>query len=217
MKNIITYTAIVLISLIGIQSKAQSFGIKGGLNLANLHVSGADEIPGTKNHPGFHIGGIFNLPFNDILSLETGIFYTTKGMNTEYEDLTISFMSKTNLSYLEVPVSLRADLEIGTDSYLYGSVGPYFGIGLNGNVESTFSYQGESETMEEEVIWGNDVDSDLKRFDMGLTFGTGIQLKSILLSFSYDLGLTNILAYQEDGEGMRNRVFKFSVGYLISH
>lgn len=215
MKNFITYTAIVLISLIGIQSKAQSFGIKGGLNLANLHVSGADEIPGTKNHPGFHIGGIVDLPINDILSLETGIFYTTKGMNTEFEDLAISLISKTKLSYLEVPVSLRAALEIGTDSYLYGSVGPYFGIGLNGKVESTFSYQGETETMEEEVIWGNEDDSDLKRFDMGLTFGAGFQFNSVLLGLSYDLGLSNILAYQEDGSGLKNRVFKISVGYLF--
>lgn len=215
MKNITTYTAIVLLSMISLKTNAQQFGIKAGFNLASMNISGVDELSDSKMHTGFHFGGIVDFPINDFLSLETGLLFSTKGFNMEIEEDGLTLTTKINLNYLEIPVLLKGKKEIGTDTYLFGNVGPYFAFGLSGKVKSTFSFQGESETEEEKVEWGNDDESDLKRFDMGLSFGAGVQYNSILLGLSYDLGLSNILAYQEDGAGMKNRVFKISVGYLI--
>ena len=70
--------------------------------------------------------------------------------------------------------------------------------------------------------WGDDIiyldssdedNDDLKRLDMGLTFGGGVEINAIMLGISYDLGLANISSYQQDGATSKNKVLKFSVGY----
>ena len=97
---------------------------------------------------------------------------------------------------------------------MFGAVGPYVGFGLSGKVKTTHEFQGREETEEEDLNFGSDVDEDaLKRLDMGLTFGSGVEIKSISFRISYDLGLSNLVVNQDDGATVKNRVLKFSVGY----
>ena len=73
---------IVFISLFCMQSNAQTFGLKGGLNLSNMLDMDDDDTYSNdyKMKPGFHFGVTMDLPFNDFLLFESGILLTTKGM-----------------------------------------------------------------------------------------------------------------------------------------
>ena len=216
MKNLTKVLMIVLITLFCFEANAQTIGIKGGLNLANMLEKDDDETYSNdySMNPGFHLGLTVDVPFNEFLSFEPGILLTTKGMKYEEDIAGVDVTVKGNLYYLDVPLTLKASHDLGGGLKMFGVIGPYVGLGLSGKIKATAKYLGEEETEEEDVEWGNDEDvDDLKRLDMGLTFGGGVEINSILIGISYDLGLSNISAYQDYGTTSKNRVLKFSVGY----
>ncbi|NLO51930.1 MAG: PorT family protein [Bacteroidales bacterium] len=216
MKYLSRVLMILFIVFSGYQINAQTVGIKGGLNLSNMLEKDDDETfsDDYKMNPGFHIGLSVDIPFNKSLSLEPGLLLTTKGMKYEDDYLGVDISAKAILYYLELPLTIKASQDLGGGSKIFGAVGPYVGLGLSGKVMATAEYQGQEETEEEKVKWGNDKDKDdLKRLDMGLTFGAGVEISSILIGISYDLGLSNNSPYQDNGATSKNRVLKFSIGY----
>jgi len=212
---------IVLISLFCLQSNAQTFGIKGGLNLSNLLDKDDDGTNSNdfKMKPGIHIGGTVAFPINDFLSFESGLFLTTKGFRYDGTMFNADFKSTTNLYYLDIPLTLKATYDLNENLKMFGVFGPYVGFGLAGKMKVTVEYQGEKESETEDIKWGSDEDEDhLRRPDMGLTFGGGVEINStIILGISYDLGLYNISTYRDGGATNQNRVLKFSVGYILGN
>ncbi len=206
---------ILLISLFCIQTNAQTFGLKAGLNLSNMLEKDDDDTYSNDYmmNPGFHIGGIIDMPINDNLSFESGLLLTTKGFRYEDEDMGFSVKIKANLLYLDIPLTLKASHELSDGLKMFGAFGPYVGFGLSGKVKGTVEFQGTKETEEQDVKWGSNEDDNLKRLDTGLTFGGGVEINTIMLGISYDLGLANISSFQENGTTTKNRVLKFSVGF----
>lgn len=218
MKNLTKVLMILFITLVCCQAYGQGFAIKGGLNLANMLEKDDDDTYSNDYtmNPGFHLGFTAELPLNSFLSFEPGLVFTTKGMKYEDEVMELDILAKANLYYLDIPLAVKASHDLGGGIRMYGAVGPYVGLGLSGKVKATVEYQGEEETDEEDIEWGSDEDEDdLKRLDMGLTFGAGVEINSVLIGISYDLGLSNISAYQDYGTTSKNRVLKFSVGYIF--
>lgn len=206
---------VILISLLCIQSYGQSYGIKAGLNLANFLDKDDDDTYSDdyKMNMGFHVGGTLDYPLTDLLSLETGLLLTTKGMKIEEEFLGANITAKLNLFYLDIPITLKAGYDLG-GAKIYGVIGPYVGMGLSGKIKTEVEYQGDTETETEDIVWGNDeAEDDLKRLDFGLTFGAGAEINVIQIGASYDFGLMNTSPYTENGYKTNNRVLKFSVGY----
>lgn len=216
MKNLTKVLVIVFIAFFSFQTNAQTFGIKGGLNLSNMLDKDDDETYSNDYSlkPGFHVGLTVDIPINDFLSFEPGLLLTTKGLKYEDEEMGVELDSKINLYYLDIPLMLKASHDLGGGLKMFGAVGPYVGFGLSGKIKIEVEFQGDKETDEIDVDWGNDEDEDtFKRLEMGLTFGAGVEINSIVLAISYDLGLSNISTFQDYGSTVKNRVLKFSVGY----
>jgi outer membrane protein W len=165
-----------------------------------------------KMNPGFHVGATMDFSLSDLLSIETGLLLTTKGVKIEEEEMGFKISGKGNLYYLDIPITVKLGYDLG-GAKIYGAIGPYVGMGLSGKTEATFSYQGSEETESEDVSWGSGDTDDLKRLDVGLTFGGGVEISAIQIGVSYDLGMSNISAYTDYGTSSKNRVLKFSIGY----
>ncbi len=220
MKNYSKILMFLLISLLSIKANAQTFGVTGGLNLSNMLEKDDDDTYSDdyKMNPGFHIAGTVDIPihhhFSTVLSFESGLLFTTKGFRIEEDSIKV----KTNLYYIDIPLTVKTSLPLSEGLKIFGAVGPYVGIGLSGKVilDELFGVELIDDN-EEAIKWGSDEDSDdylnLKRLDYGLTFGGGVEINALMLGISYDLGLANIDTYQEDGYTTKNRVLKFSVGY----
>ncbi len=214
MKTMTKFLLTIIIIFFSFQSYAQIFGIKAGLNLSNMSMKDNDDTYSDdfEMNPGFHVGGTMDYPFSDILSLETGLFLDTKGFKWDNKEGDEEGEVKVNLYYLDIPITLKGSFEVGSGGVkIYGAAGPYIGMGLSGKFKSEYSYQGEKESEEEDVEWGDD--GDFKRLDYGLTFGAGVEFSAFQLGVSYDLGLANISAYSDNGNTIKNNVLKFSVGY----
>lgn len=208
MKTFSKILLMFIIIMLTTESFTQNFGIRAGLNLSKMLIKDDDEkySDDLKIKPGFHLGATVEFPIDEMFGIETGIIASTKGFKLNEED--VGYNGSWTLYYIDIPINGKVYYDAG-DVKIYGAFGPYLGIGIYGASKATYM----DETEIEDIEWGNDDDEDdLKRFDMGLSFGAGVEIKSFIMGISYNLGLMNISPYFEDGFKIKNRVLEISAG-----
>ncbi len=214
MKIFIKLLFVAVILTVTAESYAQTFGLRAGVNFANMLVKDEDETYSEdfKMNPGFHIGPTAEFPINDIFSFETGLIASTKGFKIDESESGFDYKLKANLIYLDIPLTAKASYDVNFGK-IYGAVGPYLGMGLIGKYKSEMSFGGETETDTEDVEWGSGEDADLKRLDYGLTVGAGVEINGIQVGLSYGLGLANTSPDSEGDYKASHRVLSVSIGY----
>ncbi len=225
------------------QTQAQiKFGAKAGLNgnTMSLTFDDSDQEIATKLLFAYHFGATAEIQFSDVLSLQTGLLFTSKGSKYDLEDvfaeeleyipgLEISGYMKMVLNYVEVPLNI---------AYKFGDfqvfAGPYIAVGIGGKSKSDITYEfgGDSESESEEYkykpVFGEVEDDDLaddenafSALDYGVNIGIGYQVGPVLINAGYSLGFGNILpAYEGDDDyrkdnKMSNRVISLSATYYF--
>ncbi len=219
MKNLIKLGIVALLLVLGTTSFAQTFGVKAGMNLSDMLIKDdyGTYSDDSEMNPGFHFGPTVEFPINETFAFESGLLLSTKGLKMSEKETymgdTYEYSTKTNLLYLDIPLTAKATIDLG-GSKIYGTLGPYIGIGLSGKTKYEYTENGETETNEEDINFGSDeVEDDLKRFEYGLSAGAGIEFNSIQVGITYGLGLANISSYTDDGDKVKNRVLGISLGY----
>ena len=217
MKNLMKLLCVLVLFTMATRTNAQKFAVKAGLNLSNMLMKDDDGTysDNLKMHAGFHIGATAEFPINDMFSFEPGLLLSTKGVNYEESGSGYDYKSKLNLFYFEVPLNAKATFDVG-GAKIYGTFGPYLGLGLSGKSKDEYNEDGDSGTDTYTVKWGSDSENDdYKRFDLGLNFGAGVEIKSLLIGLNYGLGLANISSYTDYGTKISNRVLAISFGYKL--
>jgi outer membrane protein W len=204
------FVVVIAFTMITDELLAQNFGLRGGLNLADMLLKVEDVSYDAKMVPGFHIGVTAEFPISKILSFETGLLLSTKGSKISEKDVNYEFEEKDNLLYLDIPLTGKARFDVGGVN-IYSVFGPYVGMGLSGKYKVKEKESGVTVTYEDDIEWGSD--GDYKRLDFGLTLGAGVEISSIQIGLTYNLGLANISPYTEGGTKVQNRVLGISVGY----
>jgi len=191
---------------------AQTFTLKGGLNLSSrlVHYKGKSENEGLKLNPGFHVGGTLDFPVRERISVETGLLLSMKGYKYSGGGAT-GIESKVDLLFLHVPVNGRISFNLGGVG-MYGTFGPYFGYGLVGQNKYT-DLNGNSSTEKSKIVWGDK--GEMRRFDAGFGVGVGILVNSMTFGINYDLGLLNQVPIDDDLK-VKNSVLGVSVGYRFA-
>ncbi len=221
MKNSVVLPCIMLIIAFTMASEtaAQTFGIRAGLNLSNMlikddHYTSSDHF---KMNPGFHLGATAEIPIpNKMISFETGCLLSAKGYKLSFNEGQFEVKGKLDLLYFDIPLNAKASFDLG-GAKIYGVFGPYLGIGLSGKWKSELTYDGDYNLYERDIKWGSDEDrDDLKRFDFGLTAGTGVGINAFNIGLSYGLGLANISPDTEGSTKQKNRLLSVSLGYRFS-
>jgi len=162
-----------------------SYGVKGGLNLAN--VKGKD-VKGTSTLIGFHGGVQTNIPLAGSFTLQPELFYSVEGAKMKVEipgdgDEIIEGTAKTHLNYLNLPVLLQYQHSSG----IFAVTGPQIGYLLSAKLK----INGLSE----------DVKESFNKINFGWTLGVGyvIPTTSLGIDVRYNFGLAK-LAKGEDGQ-----------------
>jgi hypothetical protein len=192
------FVIIPLILTFGIftnSARAQAgFGIRGGVNFANLSNIDVDS----------HTGLLLGLYFDDsivgnLLLLQPAVFYTQKGF--EANDLTY------RIDYIEVPIQLRFNIvnPSGVLPFIYA--GPYIGFKINTSFPDVPSAVNDVNVSNPDYINFNDAD-DVKNTDFGVSVGGGIDFGRINLGVRYDAGLTHVF---KNGDA-KNGVFSIVAG-----
>lgn len=169
-----------------------SFGVKAGLNLST--ISKTDD---SKMKIGYKVGPMAEFGLGN-MAVQGALLLSSKGVKSDYgdEDVTV------NANYLELPITFVYKYPLAFDTNLYANAGPYFAYGIFGKT-GTDDYDVDT--------FGDDDDSfGMKKFDMGLTFGIGMEVTKFNFGLNYDLGLTKVADYDDAG---KNGNFWISVGY----
>jgi hypothetical protein len=151
-KTWITMLVIVAAS-VGVFAQG-SFGIKGGLNVANQSISGTYDPDEVKPMFGFHGGLFVTMMFSDKIGVQPELLYSTQGSTSrwssqEYED---------KMEYITLPVLLRFNF----NEVFSLHAGPQFGYLMSAKEK----FEGVTEDMKD----------DFKTTDLGVALGAEIDL-----------------------------------------
>ena len=180
--------------------QAQSYGIKGGLNLANVYSESAlGTQASTDNLLSFHVGVTAEMELSAPFYLNSGLFFSQKGYNQEI--LTIQLTQKVN--YIQLPLNFMFKYDFNEVQF-FAEAGPYAAFAISGKTIS-----GSTTT---EVDFGPDA-GQRDRFDAGLGFGGGVNVMGLQIGANYSAGLLNLS--NTDDTKFTNNVLQISVAYLI--
>lgn len=223
--TLIFFTLVTILTFAQSNSKLEnkkiariSYVVKGGLNLSNMLIKDDDGTrrEDMKNKIGFHFGITSVFPISKTVDFETGLLLSTKGFRISDKKINngITYEDKgsVNLLYIDIPLTAKTYYNIGA-SRIYGVFGPYLGVGLSGKSKSESISINGTESDEQDVNWGSGVSDDIKRLDFGLTVGAGMEINSVLIGLSYNLGLANISGVNDNVQKINNKVLGLSIGY----
>ncbi|QCK15979.1 porin family protein [Mangrovivirga cuniculi] len=192
---------------------AQELGIRAGGNLSTWNISFPLEEEETKKYLfGFHIGGTALYELSDNLKLNTGLYFTQKGVVAEYNDIDETSETRLKVNYLQLQGALEYSFgEQNVKPFI--QAGPYFSYGISGKAEETF----EGTTIESDLDLGNSEDDDFDPIDFGLNFGAGVDIDKFRVGVNYELGLTDLEPNDLDSEDTyKNSSFNLNVSYFFN-
>jgi hypothetical protein len=208
MKKILLLAGLIIASFNAF-SQSALFGIKGGVNFAQLY-STFENTTGSASTGLLttYSGGVFaDVLISNKISIQPGFNFTGKGGKQKNGDTVI----KAKLFYLQFPVNVVYHAEIDPGEIYFGA-GPYLGYGLSAKVQIS---DGSKISESHNVGFGGGEDK-YQSLDAGLNVLLGIKLDNgFLLDVHYDFGLTNVSNIS--GTNTTNRVFGVSVGYVFNN
>ena len=175
-----------------------SFMPKAGLNLATM--TNDDDA---KIRPALTIGGEFGYVASPKVALSFGAMYSQQGCkgNVQGIDATIK------MDYINVPIIAACRV---TDN-LSVKVGLQPGFLINDKVK--VSANGASaEVGLKESYEAAGMDVTIHKFDLSIPIGISYDFSNVQLDLRYNAGLTKIFS-STGGEGTKNSVFQFTIGY----
>lgn len=201
------------------QNSPVKFGLKAGVSFANMTASSQNISVSGSNHTSFYVGGTVDIPVEGVFSIQPGLTFIGKGYKYSGSGAVVGVAGnveeKVSPFYLEIPVNILANFQAGDGKFFVGA-GPYYAFGITGKHTLTQTISSAPTSFNENIKFGNDANSDLKRGDFGLNFLAGYQLKNGLsFNASYGLGLSNILPDNTMSVKQKNRVFTVGLGFAF--
>ena len=199
MKKLIVLAAALLISA---SAFAQfSYGIKGGLNLAN--ISNSDKIADwyeadASMKPSLYLGVFGEYKVNDFLGIAPELVYSRQGYTLKEKG---DGDGKINVrfNYLNVPIMAKIYLTDGLSLEL----GPQFGFLMSAKMWQ--KVDGKTDT--------EDVKKDTNSVDVSFGAGLSYSFGKIFVQGRYNLGLTDTAKDNDGDDKYKNNVIQLGVGY----
>lgn len=199
---------VALISFNALQAQEVKYGLKVGMNIANLNVDEAG-FPSTSSVINLNIGAFAEIKLNKKLAFQPELLYSAQGAKFDFlfDDGSGNFYDTENtfkLSYINIPLMFKYYPE----SKFFLEAGPQVGFLTSAKLKVNVVGYG-SDTQ--------DIGDAFKSLDFGLNLGAGYNIsKHATINARYNLGLTNV-GESAPGEESKvfNRVLSFSLGYIF--
>ncbi|MCK9996530.1 MAG: PorT family protein [Candidatus Krumholzibacteria bacterium] len=194
MKTLSIFLILVLTLAFAVAANAEGtvFGIKAGVNFANISGDDTDDL---NSLTGFAGGGFVDIAMSPTISIQPEIFYSQKGAKFNEEGTEISV----KLDYIDVPVLFKYTMA-GENARPYFLFGPSIGFSINSELSA------DDQSVELDNVAST---------DFGLVFGFGVNFQKFLIEGRYGLGLSDIIDENtpEDDGSINNTTFQIMAGY----
>ncbi|HCT30355.1 MAG TPA: hypothetical protein DIW31_06400 [Bacteroidales bacterium] len=168
----------LLVAVVAISTAAFAqiqFGVKGGVNMGNIKLSGGGISADTKMQIGFQVGGYASFGINEQISVQPEVLFQQGGCKFD-EDFSKEPL-KANM--IVVPIMFKYSLDA-----IKLMAGPQLGYILSAEIDG-------------EDVTGEDA-FDMNKLDYGIAFGAGYELESgIGFDARYYFGLANLTKADE--------------------
>jgi hypothetical protein len=192
------------------QREPTSFGLVGGLNLANVSGSDADLFGSSKNRTGFYAGAAATIPLGTSLFFQPQALFSMKG--AKYSETGTSV--EIRLNYVEVPAFLGFRIPMqGSQVRPYVMAGPYVGFKMSCKLHGEEGGVSVNLNCDD-----SQVGLKVRGVDFGLAFGAGVEFPmgggTLALGARYGLGLSNVPDVTPT-VNVKNSVISFGAGYFF--
>lgn len=154
----------LIVSLLFIASfgaMSQNFGLKGGLNIANL----VGDSKGVSSKTSFHVGLFYLAPLSESVKIMPELIYSSQGASAG--------TTSVNYNYINLPVMFN----FHTSEKFFLQAGPQLGVLASADVSSGTS--------------SVSVKDQLKDIDFALCLGLGGEFSKMIVNARYNIGLTS--------------------------
>ena len=167
------------------------FGLRAGLNLADVALKSGDVKRESKIRPAFYVGGLAEFAFNDVVLMDAGLTYSNQGAKAKEGDGVLVQHA------LNLPVWFKYD---------FAGFRPKAGLYAGYILSQQAKEDGKTETVESDLY---------NHFDYGIGLGAEYNLSDNGLFFeaSYNWGLANLQKNGDSKNYSNNRVIQVGVGY----
>lgn len=230
MKRIILIvSAITLFTLYGhAQKGSNNLGIKFGPNLGWASAA-TDAGKSNGAQLGFSVGGFVDHYFTNYTALSVGLNFNLARMNYQFTDYRlienflqysdVSVNRKYKGSYLEVPVKLKARVEIVDSWKAFVEAGAGVGINLTARGKDSYDFYG---THFADTKYINCFD-DYRLLQASLHFGLGAEYEfnsrmNVFAQLTFRHALSNMFTqqlYQQTGSNLKANYIGLEVGILL--
>ena len=172
------------------------FGVKAGVNIANLTVTGDNSGVSPSSITDFHAGFLAAIPLFSGFKLQPEVMYSGQGASADVSGTTV----KLNYSYINVPVLFKYQHGSG----LFAETGPQVGFLISAKEKA------DGQTI--------DTKSDTQSTDFSWAFGIGYKIPVVGLGIDarYNLGLTNLAkGSNSSDETVKNSVIQIGLFYVM--
>ena len=190
MKKILMTVAFAALAIAGANAQTK-FGVRAGLNLADVATKSEYAKVESKIRPAFYVGGLAEFAFNDVVLMDAGLTYSNQGAKDKEGDGALRQHA------LNLPIWFKYD---------FAGFRPKAGLYAGYILSQQLKGNGNSRT----------VDSDsYNHFDYGIGLGAEYNLPNNGLFFeaSYNWGLANLQKNGDSKNYANNRVIQVGVGY----
>jgi len=225
------YTSLCLLLAASALQAQVTIGPKIGLNVnyENYQFSGDNAGANFKSREavvGYQAGVAINLKTSDYFSIRPEVLFNVMGGNTTFGDNNSNSSLKNTYNYLSVPLNLVGTFEAGPGK-INIFVAPQFSIGLGGKYTLTsdstfFGLTGQEEqkgTLQTSEVPDN-YNGDNRYFNQinwGINYGIGYQIKGLLFTGQYHMGLSNTQPHfaNSDQESRRDDIVSKNYGFTV--
>jgi len=171
-----TYIYTLLLALFFSSAHAQYVGLKGGLTFSRANLS---NVTSENFRFGYHLGLFYNIPVNEVFSIQPEALLTTKGTRADYNLFGLNGKNALNFTYIDVP--LLGVMELGEHFELMA--GPYMGFLIGAKFLTEVDQTTTNITISKKSF---------RTFDYGAALGFGLNFGAIQTGATYYLGIQDL-------------------------
>ncbi len=230
LSNLLWAISAVLISTIAANAQMYA-GLKGGISIPNLTAGGGNPVSsGWSSRLGPYFGAVGEYQLSTLFSIQAELNYSSQGGKKDGKQaiatsdffngqappgtpkyVYANYTSVVRLNYIELPVMLHFNFDLGNTMVFFIGGGPYAGYLLNAkNINSGSSpvYEDKDETVQlaptQSFDSTQDITADIKRFNFGIQGGLGLAFKlgdnKLVLTGGGNYGFVNIQKNTDNGQ-----------------
>jgi Outer membrane protein beta-barrel domain len=215
----------------GVALAQVSIGVHTGGNLSTATVKAGSNTSKGKLLAGFHAGVTADVALTPELHALPMLRFIQKGNKIKEEQTFSSGLGSTTnksdvtttLNYIELPLNIVYNFDLGESATFFAGTGPAFSYALSGKTKGTNTTSitigtqttSNSTSIDQKTKIGSNQSDDIKDFDFGWNGVAGVKLNNgFALMLNYTHSLSNLSP--KDNTSYKGRSFGLSLNYFFN-